>query len=139
MKLAKTKFKMHTPNLYYIGKDKWKQMKPKRFLSCLVLTAVHTFSSFKKCRIRNNGLNYGPLETQTVWCYFLKKGELKNPWKRGYFWQKYEKMKKNWDKIEITLAFGKHNKQKGSKVGKNSRFERVRNLTPFLKRRECFY
>ena len=40
IELTNTKFKLHTPNLYYIGKEKWKQMKPKRFLSCPVLTAV---------------------------------------------------------------------------------------------------
>ena len=64
--ITNTKFKLHTPNLYYIGKEKWKQMKPKRFLSCPVLSAVHTLSSCKKRHIRNNGLNFGPLKMQTV-------------------------------------------------------------------------
>ena len=59
--------------------------------------------------------------------------------KRGYFWQKYEKMRKIWNKLKIMLSFWKNNKQKGLKVGKNFRNKSVRNLTLFLTRRECVY
>ena len=31
---------------------------------------IHAVSSFKKCLIRNKGLNFGPFETQTVQSYF---------------------------------------------------------------------
>ena len=37
------------------------------------------------------------------------------------------------------LSFGKNDKQKGVKAGKNLRNKSVRNLTLFLIRRECVY
>ena len=121
IEITNTKFKLHTPSLYYIWKEKWKQMKPKKFLSCPVLTAVDALSSCKKCRIET-----------TVWILeILEKG--------GYFWQKCEKMSIIWEKFKIMPSFGKNDKQKVSKVGKNLRNKRVRNSTPFLFRRECVY
>ena len=51
-------------------------------------TQENAFSSYKKRFIRNNTLNFGPLETQTLRSYFLKKREPQNLRKTGYFWQK---------------------------------------------------
>ena len=121
IEITNTKFKLHTPNLYYIGKEKWKQMKPKRFLSCPVLKAVDAFSSCKKRHIRNNGLNFG------------------NPWKKGLFLAKIWKNEENLEQIKNNALIWKSYKQKGLKVGKNLRNKSVRNLTLFLTRRECVY
>ena len=49
---------------------------------------VHALSSHKKRFIRNDTMNFGPIETQTLRSYFLKKREPQSLRKKEYFWQK---------------------------------------------------
>ena len=71
--------------------------------------------------------------------YKKQRFELSKSLKKGVIFGIYEKMGKILEKWKITLSFGKNNKQKGLKVGKNLRNKSVRNLTVFLTRRECVY
>ena len=67
--------------------------------------------------MRNDGLNFGPLETETVQSHFPQVVRTPKILQKCYdFGKKYEKMRKIGEKLKTTVSSRKNKNRNGSKI-----------------------